>query len=443
MQLLQSNDHCSGPSYLRIFTFALLNLGHAAGRSSSMITSTTTTRAAGTVHLWLDNHDDRFYTVNVIIGTPGQTMVLTVDTRPGGFIVADVSFALFAARTTFDPKASTTFRWTSSPRGNSNGSGTDLLRVSYPNSDGPLPQHLLPIDVVRKAEGLSRLYAPFLEQPFGGLFYIHGYRNPLMYFPKACTSGTVQGSGFVSYGADVEEEFCEPLSGRVVQSVGEGCPIPSFALVSIGFGSDEAEVNNGYKYDALVVPIPDIAMPEPLFHFLNTNIGATFKDGAYHVNCSIETRLRLRIAVNDHHFFVAVPYLVDKVDSGCVLRMRPLLATENFCETVCGWGPECAANTIILGLPFLHSYCLSYDRDAVDGNIVIYEQRDPPKRDNHYHQHKTEFAVVSDDFSGSSSRQFRRQRKRSIDGTDCWGLSTRGVGGFPDARRWLLVETSQ
>lgn len=131
MQLLQGSDHCSGPSCLRLFTFALLYVGHAAGRSSSTSASATTTRAAGTVHIWLDNHDDRFYTVNVTIGTPEQTLVLTVDTRPGGFIVADVSFALFAARTTFDPKASTTFRWTSPPSGNSNGTGFDVVRVSY------------------------------------------------------------------------------------------------------------------------------------------------------------------------------------------------------------------------------------------------------------------------------------------------------------------------
>ncbi|KAH7705476.1 TK/KIN6 protein kinase [Aphelenchoides avenae] len=91
-------------------------------------------------------------------------------------------------------------------------------------------------------------------------------------------------------------------------------------------------------------------------------------------------RPAFQITVNDNHFFVTVPYLVDKVDSGCVLRMRPLLATENFCERVCGWGTACAANTIILGLPFLHNYCLSYDRNAMHGNIVLYEQRDPPKR---------------------------------------------------------------
>ncbi|KAH7689646.1 hypothetical protein AAVH_40355, partial [Aphelenchoides avenae] len=251
-----------------------------------------------------------------------------------------------------------------------------------------------------------------------------------MYFPKACTSGTVQGSGFISYGADVELEFCDVLTGRAVQSVGEGCPIPSFALVSIGFGNDGAELNNGYKYDALVVPIPDIAMPEPLFHFLNTKIGARFKDGAYHVGCSIDTTLRLRIAFNDNHFFVTVPYLVDKVDSGCVLRMRPLLATENFCETACGWGTECAANSIILGLPFLHSYCLSYDRGAMHGNIVLYEQRDPPKRSSICHYtNLTTATVPSSMTTTTTSTKWRTQSSATTSAAQTpYNIEGRGSG---------------
>lgn len=84
--------------------------------------------------------------------------------------------------------------------------------------------------------------------------------------------------------------------------------------------------------------------------------------------------------MRDVDFFVTIPYLVDKLDSGCVLRMRPLLATDDFCDTVCGFGTDCVANSIILGLPFLHNYCVSYDWDAIYlDNIVFYEQLDPPK----------------------------------------------------------------
>lgn len=90
--------------------FGLLYLGQASSRSTSSTVSTTTTSAAQTVRLWLDNHNDRFYTVDVTIGKPWQAFTLTVDTRPGGIIVADVSFAPFVDRHTFDPKKSHTFR---------------------------------------------------------------------------------------------------------------------------------------------------------------------------------------------------------------------------------------------------------------------------------------------------------------------------------------------
>lgn len=74
----------------------------------------------------------------------------------------------------------------------------------------------------------------------------------------------------------------------------------------------------------------------------------------------------LQIQVSDTNYTVPMVYLVDQVEQGvCVLRMRPLdPESDNHCSTVCGMPNTCTYASVILGLPFLHRYCVSYDPAA-------------------------------------------------------------------------------
>ncbi|KAH7697216.1 hypothetical protein AAVH_35702, partial [Aphelenchoides avenae] len=87
------------------------------------------------------------------------------------------------------------------------------------------------------------------------------------------------------------------------------------------------------------------------------------KTGLYIIDCNLNVEKRLVIDLGRTGLTIPIVHLVDLLAPDvCVLRMRPLdPGTDNYCSTVCGMPSTCTDSSIILGLPLLHRYCVSYD----------------------------------------------------------------------------------
>ncbi|KAH7710656.1 hypothetical protein AAVH_22063, partial [Aphelenchoides avenae] len=322
--------------------------------STPTTTTTTTTVAPRTVadqissRQRLTNYRDIYYATEVLIGSQKEELTLTVDTRTHAIIVAasDNKLSNFGGRNTFDSNRSSTFHVAAAADGwlSPNVTGTDTIQTQT-----AFQVQTFPLEIVSSEQGLNPRFKPFLEQPFDGIFYIYGYMTwTTMYLPKECSPDPTHSNGlhqiltlkillrhlaFISYGS-VDNSSCSLVQEHV--PTGAACVIPYVTIYSINFGLDGGE-EKSYSSDYLqgyVIPVPEVALP------------------------------KLQLAGSPStSYTIPIAYLVDQLTQNeCVLRMRPLdPASDNYCSTVCGKPITCTETSVILGLPFLHRYCVSHD----------------------------------------------------------------------------------
>ncbi|KAH7714957.1 Protein F09A5.2 [Aphelenchoides avenae] len=120
-----------------------------------------------------------------------------------------------------------------------------------------------------------------------------------------------------------------------------------------------------YAQTALISTLSDIVLPQAIFSKLKAVTKAKLEGEKYVVECNV-TFDQLTFTIDNVTYPLEFAYLVDQYGDECVLRVRPFdVDIVKYCDTTCSgyFANLCPTMKVegVLGLPFLHRYCVRYD----------------------------------------------------------------------------------
>ncbi|KAH7711896.1 tyrosine-protein kinase F09A5.2-like [Aphelenchoides avenae] len=295
---------------------------------------------------------DRYYVAFVTVGTPGTSFALALDNRINGVLVADAASKQRLKTDVFNRSASSTYELVQAL--SDRYAGTDYL--VFPRFDGLAFSQYGPTSVVSLLldNASDPAIQPFLALPVDGVFF---YRPAIS-------------RRMITYG-QADQENCGHFDPPAWQQL--SCRLPMLPVDGITLGSYDAEGG----WSAVVVTVLHIIVSWDVFNNINAIIKARKVDDEYVVNCNDKPVPPFELRINHIQYKLEYPYLVDRVGDECVLLVRPSDSLGNeYCKRFCGNSVEapynCSASNfgIVLGLPFLHRFCLYHDESYANSRVA-------------------------------------------------------------------------
>ncbi|KAH7711021.1 Protein F09A5.2 [Aphelenchoides avenae] len=337
--------------FLLIVVFCSVSDSTGHDAPTDHTTATNNPNGLPVVNLSLWTSQDRFYAVNATVGSAARyppNFLLTLSLTRDDSVLADESFELRMGRRGFNLTDANVITENT----------TDTYVVEAFVDLSQYEPFIGVVHVILRLNESDEQVSEYLAQPFDGLM---GYNALTTYpkfslsFEKTCSpkATMISNAGLLTLNG-FDSESCDSFTFENLDMTSATCG-PLLTVETLGLLlADKNYFNQGI---AAITDLPDIYVDRATFQDLNRFFKAELFDGVYVVACDANPgTLSILIGANT---IVELNYtdLIERIEGNrCVLHLRP--SDGQFVN--CTLDIKTTFN-YVLGLPFLHRYCIAYD----------------------------------------------------------------------------------